>query len=191
MAVLLRAVRESDAAALANIYSYYATQTVVTFTTEPPTEQDYIEKIRHLTPMYPFLVLEENGALLGFAYADRMRPHDAYLWDVELTIYLSPSAPKHIGLGSQLLGALLRVLSHQGFTSAYSVITFPNPPSIGLHQAFGFTEVGHFPKAGFKQGRWLDIMWLHKALGDFPAQPKPPLPFSQLSAAALQKLLQI
>lgn len=190
MPPFLRVAREGDAAALAAIYGYYATQTVITFNTEPPTAQEYIEKIRHLTPMYPFLVLEENGLLLGFAYADRMRPHDAYLWDVELTIYLSPDAPKRNGYGSQLFVALLHVLTRQGFTSAYSVITYPNQPSIGLHRAFGFTEVGHFPKAGFKQGRWLDIVWLYKPLANSAAQPEPPLPFAQLSDEELNKLLQ-
>ncbi len=190
MTPTIRPVRESDAATLAAIYSYYATQTVGTFNTVSPSEQEYIEKIRHITPLYPFLVLEDGNTLLGFAYPDRMRPHDAYLWDVELTIYLSPDAPKRRGLGSLLLGALLRVLTRQGFTSAYSVITYPNQPSIGLHQAFGFVEVGHFPKAGFKQGRWLDIVWLHRSLADHSTQPQPPLPFSQLTSEELVELLQ-
>ena len=186
---MLRKAEIKDAQALAEIYGYYAKNTVVTFSTTCPTQQEYEEKIRHITAQYPFIVLAESGQILGFAYADRLRPHDAYLWDVELTIYLAPDAPKHQGYGRRLMEALMRVLAYQGYLGAYSVVTYPNEPSLGLHKALGFTQVGYFHKAGFKRGQWLDVAWLYKALGAFTSEPKAPQRFDTLDAGELEMLL--
>lgn len=186
---MIRAATAADAKAIDEIYGYYAENTVVTFSEKAPTEGEYAEKIARISALYPFLVLEESGGLLGFCYADRLRPHDAYLWDAELTIYLAPDAPKRRGYGKRLLSALLNTLAYQGFLGAYSVVTYPNAPSVRLHQALGFRQVGYFERAGFKKGRWLDVVWLYKPLGAFPENPKAPRPFPALSKSELDRLL--
>ena len=119
-----------------------------------------------------------------------MRPHDAYQWDVELTIYLHPHAPRRQGAGRALYAALLGLLARQGFRNAYAVITVPNEASVGLHAAFGFRQIALFERTGYKHGAWRDVMWMLLELGDFPANPQPPLPFAALPPEIVRAALE-
>ena len=182
----VRPARAEDTPAIAAIYSHYARHTVITFATQAPSAEHYARQIA--SGVYPFLVLEEAGQIAGFAYAGSFRPHDAYRWDVELTIYLQPG---HEGrhAGRLLMGPLLMLLRRQGFLLAYSCITLPNPRSIGLHRHFGFKELGVFPRTGYKLGAWRDVIWLQLALGSQEAAPAEPLPFSALPRDEVDRIL--
>ncbi len=171
----LRAAVPSDGKAVHDIYQHYVDHSVFTFTTTNPAVEEYERKIA--ASPYPFLVAEEKGAVAGFAHADRIRPHDAYLWDVELTVYLHPDAPRRGGLGALLYEELLSLLTAQGFLNAYGVITESNEASIRFHQRFGFAKVAFFPNMGYKHGAWHGVVWMHKALGSFQGPPEAPLPF--------------
>lgn len=173
--MVIRFAALADAQALHDIYQYYVDHTTVTFTTDNPPVAYYAEKTA--SPLYPCLVAEEGGAVLGFAYADRLRSQDAYLWDVELTVYLRPGLPRRGGIGKALYEALLPMLAAQGFRNAYGVITADNAASIAFHQRFGFEEAARFDNMGYKHGAWHGVVWMRKALGTFEGVPEPPAPF--------------
>ena len=177
-----------DAARLADIYAPYVADTAITFATAMPTEGEFAEKIAHIGAAFPFLVCEEEGRVLGYAYAATYRVREAYRWDVEISIYVDMSCRSR-GVGRVLMERLLRCLRAQGYQNAYSCITLPNAHSIGLHTRFGFTQIGLFRQAGYKLGRWHDVVWLRLPLGDFSESPAEPTPFSALAPETLAALM--
>ena len=177
-----------DAARLADIYAPYVADTAITFATAMPTEGKFAEKIGCIGAAFPFLVCEEEGRVLGYAYAATYRVREAYRWDVELSIYVDKSC-RGRGVGKALMERLLRCLRAQGYQNAYSCITLPNERSIGLHTRFGFTQIGLFQQAGYKLGKWHDVVWLRLPLGDFPESPAEPTPFSALAPEKLAALM--
>lgn len=181
-----RLARPTDAPRLVDIYAPYVANTAVTFATVPLTEADFLHKMEDV---FPFLVCEEDGQVLGYAYASAFRAKEAYRWDVELSIYVDAAAHRK-GVGSKLMRGLLDLLRAQGFKSAYSCITLPNEPSLCLHQHFGFTQVGLFENAGYKLGQWRSVCWLRLPLGDFDGEPAEPLPISQLDENQIMHILE-
>lgn len=167
----IRPAETADAPAIAAIYDHYARETCITFNTQGPSAEHYADQIAE--GRYPFLAAEEDGQIAGFAYASAFRPHDAYRWDVELTIYLRPGLEGN-GVGSQLMAALLQDLTRLGYLTAYSCITVPNDRSVALHKHFGFTELGVFPNTGYKHGQWHGVLWLSKTLGEMASPPPEP-----------------
>lgn len=166
-----RLARPADAPRLVEIYTPYVTSTAVTFATAALTEADFLHKMQDV---FPFLVCEENGQVMGYAYAAAFRAKEAYRWGVELTIYLAPDVPRRGGRGRALLEGCLTLLRQQGYLQAYSCITLPNEASIGLHKALGFREIGRFPATGYKLGRWHDVVWLGLQLGEMVDDPPEP-----------------
>ena len=177
-----------DAARLADIYAPYVADTAITFATAMPTEAEFAEKIARVGTTFPFLVCEEEGRVLGYAYAATYRVREAYRWDVEISIYVDMSCRSR-GVGRVLMERLLRCLRAQGYQNAYSCITLPNPRSIGLHKHFGFEELGVFPRTGYKLDAWRDVIWLQLALGSHDAAPAEPTPFSALPHEEVDRIL--
>ena len=175
--MLLRRAVPADAPAVAAIYAHYVRETAITFATRAPSAEDFAARMAD--DRYPFLVCEEAGAVQGFVYAAAFRQKEAYRWDVELTIYLAPGLEGQ-GIGARLMSACLALLTAQGYLNAYSCITLPNARSVGLHRRLGFTELGVFPKTGYKLGAWHDVVWMARTLGDFPAEPREPRPLSEV-----------
>lgn len=184
--MMIRPARPEDAPAIADIYGYYVRETAITFATVQPSPQQFADQISE--GRYPFLAAEEENAVIGFAYAHAYHPKEAYRWDVELTIYLRHGLEGR-GAGSRLMHALLNILRRQGYLLAYSCITLPNPASLALHRRFGFTELGIFPRNGYKLGRWCDVIWLQRPLGEALPSPQEPQAFSTLSPAEVQQLI--
>lgn len=174
----IRPAVTADAEAVAAIYDHYARTTCVTFASEAPAPKRYAAQIAE--GRYPFFVAEDETGVTGFAFASAFRPHDAYRWDVELTIYLRPGMEGQ-GLGSRLMAALLDALTRQGYLVAYACVTVPNPPSDALHRRFGFTELGVFPDTGYKHGAWHGVRWWSKTLGPLANPPAEPIPFRELA----------
>lgn len=172
--MLIRPATVADAPAIAAIYGHYVRETCVTFICREPDAAHYEDQI--VSGKYPFLVADEGGEVVGFAYAAAFRPHDAYRWDVELTIYLRPERMGQ-GIGSRLMSALLEELTRLGYLTAYSCVTVPNEPSVALHKRFGFTELGVFPSTGYKHGQWHSVLWLSKTLGELANPPEEPRPY--------------
>lgn len=180
--VHLRLAEEGDAAALQRIYAPYVRETAVSFELEPPTMEQIAARLRATLPMYPWLVCERGGEVAGYAYGSRYRERAAYRWSVEVTIYVAPAHQRR-GIGRALYTALLRILALQGYCNAFAAIALPNPASVALHEALGFTAVGVYRSVGYKLGRWYDVGWWQRSLQlPSPSPPPPPLPLAQVCA---------
>jgi L-amino acid N-acyltransferase YncA len=119
---------------------------------------------------YPWLVCEDGGEVLGYAYATQHRERAAYRWSVDTSVYVRQGRQRR-GVGRALYTPLLAVLPLQGFVNAYACVTLPNPASVGLHEAMGFEPVGVYRQVGFKYGAWHDVAWHQRPLQPRPAGP--------------------
>lgn len=180
MAYLIRPAGASDAAGCAAVYGPY-THTVVTFEAPEPDAAEFARRIEDITRRYPWLVCVSEGRPLGYAYAHRFRERAAYDWDTELSVYLAPEATG-LGAGTALYGALCELLTAQGFVNAYGTVAVPNPPSERLHEKCGFTHLFTMRRTGWKLGRWLDLAYYLRPLGEYAAAPAPVTPFPELDA---------
>ncbi|MDR1421616.1 MAG: GNAT family N-acetyltransferase [Coriobacteriales bacterium] len=157
--VSIRMARKEDALAILDIYRPYITDTAITFVSRIPTVTDIEKKMADIMRQYPYLVCEIDGGVVGFAYANKMRPHDAYRWNAELSIYVSSQHHGH-GIATALYTALFHILKAQGFCNLYAAITIPNEQSIALHRRFGFRELVVHEADGYKLGAWRDVLWM-------------------------------
>jgi phosphinothricin acetyltransferase len=179
MGEAIRVAVPSDARAIAAIYAPFVSDTVVSFEIEPPTPEAMAERIAKTQLTHPWLVAEQGGRVVGYAYSGKHRDRAAYRWSVDVTVYVAPD--KHrTGLGRSLYGRLLKILKAQNFRSAFAGITLPNNASVGLHEALGFKPVGIYRGVGFKRGQWQEVGWWRLALSDAPGEPGEPIPFSVL-----------
>ena len=146
---------------------------------EAPDAIAFAQRMEKGMGRYPWLVaLDEENALLGYAYASQFRERPAYRFAVETSIYLS-SAAHGRGLGRKLYGLLLDILTEQGFVHAIGAVTTPNPPSEALHKAMGFAWQGEYRSVGHKLGEWASVGLFQKQLAPLPANPTEPLPLEQ------------
>jgi len=177
----IRLANRNDAAQIAAIYSPYCSErSAVSFETVAPGVEEMADRIEKTTERYPWLVYAVGRHILGYAYASPHRQRAAYRWSVETSIYMHPDARRR-GAGSTLYSALLEVLRRQGFVNAFAGITLPNPASIALHTAMGFSEVGVFEHVGFKNGQWHDVGWYTLQLRPTVLFPATPRTLSQVS----------
>jgi phosphinothricin acetyltransferase len=153
---MIRPVLPTDAPALADIYNPYIRDTIITFEEEPVSAAEMGARIAKVTATYPWLVWEEDGAVLGYAYASTWRTRHAYRFAVETTIYLDRGHHGK-GRGAALYRALLAELKQRGFHSALGCLGLPNEPSVRLHEKLGFRKAGHMTEAGWKFGAWADV----------------------------------
>lgn len=172
----IRFARPEDGSAVAEIYRPYVANTAISFEQMPPSAAEMGERIVATIATCPFLVFEEQGEILGYAYAGPHRARPAYRWSVDVTVYVASRVQRR-GIGRRLYGELLDQLSQQGFHAAFAGITLPNASSVGLHEALGFRHLGTYHEVGFKFGRWHDVGWWRRALNDgLPERdPLPPL----------------
>lgn len=182
----LRMAEEADAAALLAVYLPYMA-TTITFEYTAPSEEEFAARVRDTLRDYPYLLCEEEGQVLGYAYAHRLKSRAAYQWDAELSVYISAAAWGR-GIGQALYGALLALLEAQGVRNVYGVITADNERSIAFHRGMGFSDAGVHHKTGYKNGRWLDVVWLEKRLGG-EEPPVPVRPICTLGGEAVAALL--
>lgn len=169
----VRAVTEHDAAACAAIYAPYVTDTAVTFETEPPTPEEMARRIATARQAYAWLVLEDAGRVVGYAYGGPFRTRAAYAWTCEASVYLE-TGRRRTGGGRALYEALLPRLAERGYHRVIGGMTLPNDASAALHRAVGFEPVGTFRRVGWKLGRWHDVTYLQR---DLPlSRPAPVVP---------------
>ena len=165
--VQVRPCAESHLESLNDIYNQYVRETHITFDVEPITIEARREWFSHYstTGRHRLLVAVSDGKVVGFAGSSRFRPKPAYETSVETTIYLAPGAVGR-GTGSKLYTELFKALENEDVHRAYAGISLPNPASIALHERFGFKRVAHFTEQGRKFGRYWDVAWYEKPLGN-------------------------
>jgi len=153
---MIRSATLSDAQALAEIYNPYVRDTTITFEAEPVTAAEMAGRIAKVTEAYPWLVWDEGGQILGYAYSSVWRARAAYRYSTETAIYLSMER-RGQGVGTSLYQALLDELRQRGFHSVLGCLALPNEPSVRLHEKLGFQKVGHMREAGRKFDAWVDV----------------------------------
>lgn len=145
------------AADIARIYNYYISNTCITFETELVDAAEMKQRVRDTIDIpLPWLVAEEQGKVIGYAYASKWKGRCAYRFAVESTIYLDPEHTGR-GLGLSLYSALIDAIKSHSMSSVIGGISLPNEASVKLHENLGFKKVGHFERVGFKQDRWVDV----------------------------------
>lgn len=162
--VVIRPATQTDTTAIARIYNYYIAGTIITFEEEPVTTVDMARRIENVqSALLPWLVAEQAGDILGFAYAGRWKDRSAYRFAVETTVYLEATMTGR-GLGTRLYNSLLPVLSNRNIRTAIGGIALPNEASVALHEKLNFTKVAHFQKVGFKFNSWIDVGYWQRGL---------------------------
>lgn len=186
---MLRFVKPEDAPRLLEIYRPYVEHTTISFETEPPSLEEFQRRIATFSARFPYLVAEEDGVILGYAYAHAFHERAAYGWTVETSIYVERGL-RGKGLGRRLYQPLLTLLQAQGVRTACAVVTIPNDPSIGFHQALGFRQAGILPQVGYKLGQWHDVAYLIRRLNPAQGAPVPLIPVDGLEPKWVQRVLE-
>lgn len=177
--ITIRTATPADAAALRKIYAPYVTETTITFDYEIPSEAVFAERIAETLVTYPYLIAEDQGEIIGYAYAHAYKERAAYDWTVEVSVYVDRQKQGN-GAGKRLYQALEAVLEKQNVAILTACITGGNHGSLKFHEGLGYQSAALFPKIGYKFEAWHDVFWLQKFLrkteGALPAF----IPFSEL-----------
>lgn len=162
----IRDATSRDIPHMREIYNHYVANSTVTFDEEPLTLKEMRAKFAKVQELgYPWLVaVSPRGVILGYAYVIPWKPKAAYRFTVENSIYLGPASTGK-GLGKALMAELLPRAKAAGVKEVVAVIADKGADaSLAIHRNFGFTEIGHMGKVGFKFGRWLGTYLLQKSL---------------------------
>ena len=184
----LRMARPEDAGVLVELYRPYI-ETTVTFEYVCPSLEEFRGRIAHTLERYPYLVLEEGGRALGYAYAHPLAQRAAYGWSAELSIYLREDAAGR-GLGERLYGALMELLALQGVRTACALVSSPNPHSEAFHEKLGFVRTGLQERVGYKNGRWLGLSFYQRAIGSYDREPEPVRALGELPQEEIRRVLE-
>lgn len=176
----IRIATLKDAPELLEIYAPYVEHTAITFEYSVPTLEDFTTRVGNTLQKYPYLVAEENGSILGYAYASAFKTRAAYAWSVETSIYVKRGSHR-CGIGQALYLSLEDILARQHVCNLCACIAYPNPKSIAFHERFGYRTIAHFHKSGFKKDTWYDMIWMEKELCPHTIPPLPFIPFPQLT----------
>lgn len=184
--IQIRTASSDDAKALLEIYTPYVEKTAITFEYDIPTLQEFENRINRTLKNYPYLVAEQNGELLGYAYTGPFVGRAAYGWSAEVSIYLKETKRK-MGIGRRLYDALEQISKAQNILNLNACIGYTETEdehltnnSMEFHAHMGYTLVGRFHNSGYKFGRWYDMIWMEKLIGEHSDNPLPVIAFPAL-----------
>lgn len=152
----IRQIQPEDSLQIAEIYNYYIENSHSTFETEAITVEEMRKRIGEITKKYPFFVVEENGEIFGYAYANQYKSRCAYSSSVEVSVYVRNGCGGR-GIGAKLYEKLIAEILQTEVHAVIAGISLPNEASIKLHERFDFEKVAHFREVGFKFGKWIDV----------------------------------
>lgn len=153
---MIRFVKTQDAAQLCDVYNVYVKNSIATFEEAVVPADKMKQRISELITDFPWLVYEEDGRILAYAYANKWRQRSAYRKSAEVTVYVASNMQGR-QIASQLYQQLIQCLRSAGFHCAIGGISLPNQASVALHEKFGFTQVAEFKEVGWKFGKWVDV----------------------------------
>ncbi|MBR0462506.1 MAG: N-acetyltransferase [Erysipelotrichaceae bacterium] len=169
---MIREATVDDAERLLEIYSYYVLNTAISFECDVPSLEEFRQRIENTVKKYPYLVLEKDGIIRGYAYAGTFVNRTAYDRSCSLSIYLDHNERGH-GYGRLLYEALEQEFKNRGYLNLYAFIGSPitedehlTRNSEEFHRHLGFTKAGEFHKCGYKFGRWYNMIWMEKIIGE-------------------------
>ncbi|MEE1115203.1 MAG: N-acetyltransferase family protein [Eubacterium sp.] len=187
--VTVRNATLDDAPRILEIYSYYCLHTAITFEYETPSLEEFTGRMRRTMEKYPYLVIEKDGCVMGYAYAGAFVGRAAYDWSCEMTVYLDHTAEK-LGLGRKIYEAMEDALKRMGILNLYACIGTPvggeadeylSMNSAEFHGHMGYELIGTFHKCGYKFGRWYDMIWMEKIIGTHEDEQTPIVPYPQIA----------
>ena len=173
---MIRIATEADVPAMLAIYAPDGENTTYTFEYTVPTTEEFTDRFRQIASQFPWLVWEQNGVILGYAYGSLPFTRAAYAWAGEVSIYLAPEAQGQ-GLGRRLYTALEQLMERQGYRILYAIITEENSSSLAFHKALGYQNAGVFTRCGLKFNRWLSVVWMEKHLNSVGIPSEFPISF--------------
>lgn len=182
----IRTAGISDAQEILEIYAPYVRKTAITFEYEVPALAELERRIKHTLARYPYIVAEKDGEILGYAYTGVFKERAAYDWAAEVSIYVKED--RHgLGIGSRLYAVLEEISRAQHILNLNACIAYSDmedayltKDSVKFHSHMGYHLVGTFHQCGYKFGRWFDMVWMEKALGEHPAEPAPVIAFAEM-----------
>lgn len=178
--IVVRLAVPEDAESLVEIYAPYVENTAITFEYEVPSVQEFARRIDSTLERYPYLVAELSGQIVGYSYVGSFHDRPAYDWSVETSIYVDRNI-RHMGVGGILHKALEDELKGRGFLNMNACIAYIeradehlDDNSVRFHEHLGYRMIGQFHKCGYKFGRWYDMVWMEKIIGEHVADPERP-----------------
>lgn len=187
MSIRVRVATVEDAKELLAIYAPYVEKTAITFEYEVPSVEEFGNRICTVLKKFPYLVAEENGTILGYAYVSPFKGRAAYDWAVETSIYVREDV-KHNGIGKRLYAELEAILKKQGILNVNACIACPEVEdehlsfdSIRFHEKSGYQMVGKFHECGYKFNTWYHMVWMEKMIGNHTANQTPVVWFPDLN----------
>ena len=160
---MIRSAQPSDAEAICEIYNYYVLNTCVTFEEEVVSADEMRKRIKTILEKYPWVVYEQEGEVIGYAYASEWKSRCSYRYSVESTVYLKQGSQGK-GIGSSLYLSLLDLLDKKEVHAIIGGIAQPNEASVALHEKFRFEKVAHFKEVGYKFNQWIDVGYWEKII---------------------------
>lgn len=160
---MIRDASAADAARICEIYNDYVARSIATFEVEPVSARTMAERIAQVRERFPWIVLERDGQLAGYAYAAPWKARTAYRYTVESSVYVA-EARRRSGVGDALMRRLLEQLRVRRVHAVLAGIALPNDPCVALHEKLGFRQVAHFRETGRKFGRWIDVGYWQRVL---------------------------
>ncbi len=183
----IRTASPRDGAALLKIYGPYVERTAITFEYRVPSVEEFSGRIERTLKQYPYFAAEFEGELVGYAYAGPFHEREAYDWAVETSIYVAWDQRK-MGIGRRLHDALETALREQGILNMNACVACPcgeadeylTWSSLEFHRRLGYRLVGEFRQCGYKFGRWYNMAWLERHIGDHLGEQPVPKAFGDI-----------
>ena len=175
----IRMATVADVPQILEIYRPYIENTAISFEYTVPSLEEFTQRFLKITQRFPWLVWEEAGEILGYAYGSLPFERAAYQWNASASIYLRQDKLGQ-GMGKQLYAALEERLQKQGYKKVYAIITTANEASVAFHKAVGYRHTATMENCGFKFGAWYGTIWMEKELNSWPTPPKSPVSINEI-----------
>lgn len=158
---MIRYVEEKDYKEITDIYNYYIKNTNISFEEDELSYDNMRKRIDSIKKKFPYIVYEEDGTILGYAYLNYFSERSAYRFSLDLSIYLK-NGELTKGIGSALYNEIENIARKNGIKKIISCITLSNDRSISFHKKMGFSECGRMNNVGYKHNAWQSIVWMDK-----------------------------